>query len=292
MRQKILQRGFTLVELIMVIVIMGVIGGVVSVFMKAPIDAYFASARRAELTDVADTTARRISRDLHKALPNSVRKPGATCVEFIPTKTGGRYRTATPGDTLDFTEPRVADGSFNMLGKNSVLPVDQKIVGGAAGVGDLVVVNNQGSGAVSDAYASNNTARVTGLGEETAAPIETPINIVNTIFPQPSIGNRFYVVPAGEQVVGYVCNDNGTNTSGTGTGTLRRYIATLPGANSCVLPVAGSNNVTSVSTMATKVSSCSFAINASNVLVSMVLQLTDSNETVSLYHQVHVNNTP
>ena len=30
----------------MVIVIMGVIGGMVSVFMKSPIDAYFASARR------------------------------------------------------------------------------------------------------------------------------------------------------------------------------------------------------------------------------------------------------
>ena len=35
------QRGFTLIELIMVIVIMGVIGGMVSVFMKSPIDAYF-----------------------------------------------------------------------------------------------------------------------------------------------------------------------------------------------------------------------------------------------------------
>ena len=31
------QRGFTLIELIMVIVIMGVVGGMVSVFMKGPI---------------------------------------------------------------------------------------------------------------------------------------------------------------------------------------------------------------------------------------------------------------
>ena len=42
----------------MVIVILGVIGGMVAVFMRGPIDAYFASARRAALTDVADTTVR------------------------------------------------------------------------------------------------------------------------------------------------------------------------------------------------------------------------------------------
>ena len=89
-----------MVEMIMVIVIMGVIGGMVAVFMKGPIDAYVDTARRAGLADVADTTARRVSRDLHKALPNSIR-PLVTgtnqCLEFIPTKTGGRYRAAGAG---------------------------------------------------------------------------------------------------------------------------------------------------------------------------------------------------
>ena len=97
----------------MVIVIMGVIGGMVSVFMKGPIDAYFASTKRAALTDVADTTVRRIARDLHRALPNSIRNDGTTsCLEFVPTKTGGRYRTQGTG-ALDFSS---AVSSFNMLG--------------------------------------------------------------------------------------------------------------------------------------------------------------------------------
>jgi prepilin-type N-terminal cleavage/methylation domain-containing protein len=74
MRRTSTQRGFTLVELIMVIVIMGVIGGMVSVFMKSPIDAYVDSARRAALTDVADTAVRRMARDIRKALPNSLRQ--------------------------------------------------------------------------------------------------------------------------------------------------------------------------------------------------------------------------
>ena len=68
------QCGFTLIELIMVIVIMGVVGGMVSVFMKGPIDAYISGGRRAALTDTADTTVRRMARDLHKALPNSLRQ--------------------------------------------------------------------------------------------------------------------------------------------------------------------------------------------------------------------------
>ena len=107
--------GFTLVELIMVIVIMGIVGGMVAVFMKSPIDAYFASSRRAGLTDLADTAVRRIARDMRKALPNSVHAPTNQCVEFIPTKTGARYRAQGTG-SLNFGS---AVTSFNMLGSTS-----------------------------------------------------------------------------------------------------------------------------------------------------------------------------
>ena len=75
MRSSDHQRGFTLIEIVMVIVIMGVVGGMVAVFMKSPIDAYFASARRAAMTDVADTTVRRMARDIRRALPNSLQTP-------------------------------------------------------------------------------------------------------------------------------------------------------------------------------------------------------------------------
>ena len=55
--------GFTLVEAIMVIVITGILAGMVAVFIKAPVDGYVDSVRRAELTDAADT-ALRLSRAL------------------------------------------------------------------------------------------------------------------------------------------------------------------------------------------------------------------------------------
>ena len=67
------QRGFTLVEAIVVIVITGIIAAGVAVFIRAPVEGYVDSVARAELTDAADTALRRLSRDVNSALPNSLR---------------------------------------------------------------------------------------------------------------------------------------------------------------------------------------------------------------------------
>lgn len=270
------QRGFTLVELIMVIVIMGVVGGMVSVFMKGPIDAYISGGRRAALTDAADTTVRRMARDLHRALPNSVRLC-PTGLEFIPTKTGGRYRTEGAG-ALSFS---ATVSSFNMLGDyanfaGAPVPADQKIA-----AGDLIVVYNLGiTGA--DAYAGNNVATVSSLG--TYAPNETPININPTTFSLASASNRFQVVPAAEQMVSYVCSSS----------TLYRTASSaLTTTASC--PTSGAKIATNVDCANTSfsISDTGNALNR-NALVSMRLTLRDSSvtESVTLQHEVHVDNTP
>lgn len=267
MRTPSRQYGFTLIELVMVIVILGAIGGMVAVFMRGPIDAYFASARRAALTDVADTTVRRMARDIRKALPNSIRTPSATCLEFIPTKTGGRYRADDSAAGLSFS---AADSSFNMLGSNNALPLDQRI-----GAGDVIVVYNLGI-AGADAYNQDNTSAVTAVAAETAAPVETPISINAKRFPLASGSNRFHVVPATENIVSYVCS-----------GTDLHRTATVGFASAC--PATGP-------ILARHVSACTFDYGGSdlqrNALVRMVLQLTDAGETVTLQHEVHVNNTP
>lgn len=268
------QRGFTLVELVMVIVIMGVIGGIVSVFMKSPIDAYFASARRAAMTDAADTTVRRMARDIRTALPNSVRVPTTTpanqCVEFIPTKAGARYRAQGAG-ALSFVAP--GSSTFNMLGSNLGLPNDQRIASG-----DVVVVYNLGISG-SDAYQQPSVNRAVVSTPITEAAAETSIPLIaTTLFPLESGSNRFHVVPGGQNVVSYVC---------TG-GQLRRTVSTFAGpSTSCTASGAVlAGNV-----------SCSFIYNDSdlqrNALVQLNITFTDSaTESVSLYHEVHVDNTP
>jgi MSHA biogenesis protein MshO len=263
------QRGFTLLEMVMVIVILGIVGAMVAVFMRSPINAYFDTARRAALSDVADTAVRRMARDLRKALPNSLRTPNNQCVEFIPTRTGGRYRAMTnssgAGDMLDFS---VADGSFDMLGTNAT-PGDQQIA-----PGDLIVVYNLGITG-SNAYAGDNTAAVVSLGAGTLAG-ETKINITAKKFPFASPASRFQVIPGNEQIVSYVCtNGNLMRNSNYGL------------ANSC--PTTGGNLIARGVT-------CNFVYNGSdlqrNGMVQILLDLGSGGETVSLYHEVNINNTP
>ena len=269
------QRGFTLIELIMVIVLMGAISGMVAIFMKGPIDAYLASARRAALTDVADTTMRRMGRDIRKALPNSIRTPttmpAGQCIEFIPTKTGGRYRAdvdaAGNGDFLDFS---AVDSSFNMLGSNNALPADQRIASG-----DVLVVYNLGIPGA-DAYNEDNTATVVAALTESGVPAETNIAIAPKLFPLASGSNRFQVIPANEKVVAYVCSGG------------KLYRTTSPTFSSRCLATGPR--------LARNVSACNFDYSGAdlqrNALVRMVIQLTDNAETVSLQHEVHVNTTP
>src|SRR5437763_16769361 len=102
------QRGVTLIELIIVIAITAIIAGGVAVFISRPFESYVDTARRAELTDIADTALRRITRDVRTALPNSIRITtalGVTYLEYLQTNGGARYRAAKDsggaGDILD-----------------------------------------------------------------------------------------------------------------------------------------------------------------------------------------------
>jgi len=259
--------GFTLIETIIVIVITGIIGGMVAVFIKAPVDAYLDSGRRAALTDVADTAVRRMSRDIHKALPNSVRTPNTQCLEFIPTKTGGRYRADSTATGLDFS---AADTSFNILGSNASLPADQQISSG-----DVIAVYNLGITG-SDAYNQDNTSAVTAAPTESGSPLETTITIVSKLFPLASGSNRFHVIPQNEKIVAFVCSGG-------------KLYRTASSTFSSACPTTGA-------ILANNISSCNFVYNGSdlqrNALVQLTLKFTDSGETVSLYHEVHVNNTP
>jgi len=111
--------GFTLIEMIVVIVLTGIVVGMVAVFLRTPVQAYVDSAARAELSDAADIAVRRIAREVRRALPNSTRVTGGgTTVEFIPTKSGGRYLAEEDNEGagyLDFTDS--TDRTFTVVGQ-------------------------------------------------------------------------------------------------------------------------------------------------------------------------------
>jgi MSHA biogenesis protein MshO len=267
-------KGFTLIESIMVIVITGILAGIVAVFIKQPVDAYFDSARRAALTDEADTAMRRMARDIHKALPNSIRTPNAQCIEFLPTKVGGRYRAALNaagnGDILDFT---LSDTSFDMFGLNSQLPADQQIA-----VGDIITVFNLGNTGA-NAYAGNNTSTVTAITEPGSLANETKITIGAKQFPFVSSSNRFYVISGNETIVSFICSGGRLYRNSN-----YAYNSSCPAPTPGTTPILAQHNVT-----------CDFVYtnsNSRNALVQMTITLTDSSETISLYQEAHINNSP
>ena len=107
-------RGFSLVELIVVIVITGIMASVVGLFITGPIQGFLDSSRRAELVDAAQLALTRMGRDLRGALPNSVRVSG-DAIEFLLTLDGDRYRVESPGAADDRLGFGATDTTFNTL---------------------------------------------------------------------------------------------------------------------------------------------------------------------------------
>ena len=272
-------QGFTLVELIMVIVITGIIAASVSVFFKPAVDSYFDTRRRAELTDMADTAVRRIGREVRRAVPNSVVvSPDSKCLQFIPSKTGGLYRQAVDPDNLgskplDTTGP---DSSFDVLSELSDAPV----------AGDFVVIGNQNTG---DVYAwPVSPTRGTVLNWVVPpAPGGATVGVgrltldAPTQFPSGYDGGRFFVVDRNEPRVFYICS---------GAQLLR---ATKTLAQDATCPVAGEPIAQRVDPVG-----CSFTYDPNQGatqqagFVWMNIQLLDSEERVSLSYGVHVSNVP
>lgn len=255
--------GFTLIEMIIVISITAIVGSMVAVFLRAPLESYVAQDRRARLADTADTALRRIGRDIRLALPNSVRvttdAAGVVYLEFLATRSGGRYRASGGGDILDFT---TADNSFDVLGLAIAMQA-----------GDRIAVYNLGIPGA-DAWAGETLADFTGVAGNTLA-------IAPKQFPLASPGNRFQVV---EGPVSYVCDP--------GAGTLTRYWGYAIDVNQPTSFAAA----TPQALLATRVNACNFTyqpgVTERGGLVSITLTLRQDGETVSLYATTQVSNQP
>jgi MSHA biogenesis protein MshO len=296
------RRGFTLIELILVIVIGSVLAVTLTVFVVPAIESYLASRARAELADQADTALRRVLRDVRAAVPNSIRTPGSQCFELVPTSAGGRLRIGP--DTVNDASPActpAADCNAAAPACGAVLDVTRatSVVDLLSGpstnpvVGDQLVVGNQNA---NDVYAGTNRARITGVCTPNAVFGRLRLAIASTQFPLGFSSGRFTTVPGGQAPVFYVCSgaDGTLDADGNGKGKLVRlagygFNAAYPTA----CPAAGSGAV-----VATRIRSCTFAYDPNqggtqqSGFLWMQLDLTRRGETVSLAAGAHVVNTP
>ncbi len=279
---RAVQRGFSLVELIVVIVIMGVLAAVVAVFIVQPVQGYLGTVARTELVNATDNALRRVGRDLHTALPNSVRVAASgLTLELIPVTAGGRYYQdeATP------TAQRLGFGVADADGFDVMSPAV------SLRNGQDLVFYNLGEGIIeSDAYAASNTVTSNRRPyvDATAAAVT---HISTGTWAALPVAARAppYRFQAVDPPVSYYCD--------LAAGTLTRFVNYGFNASLVSPPVGGTSAI-----LAAGVTACRFSYEASAVasragLVGMALTLSTNvagsgAETVSLYHAVHVDNLP
>ena len=292
------QAGFTLVEMVIVIVITGIIAAVVAVFIRLPVQGYVDTAARAELADEADTAVRRLSRDLRLALPNSVRvtsTPAGQFLELLLTRTGGRYvdegddvpaGEEAAWDFLSFSDS--SDLSFSAIGTIWTSPTDafhasQVIQIQPANHGDYLVIYNLGPGqdpanAYCDGDSCGNRAKIAGVSGQTITLASNPFALQSPSLRSPA--HRFQIVSS---PVTYACSN----------GQLLRY-ADYPITAAQPTPPAGASAL-----LARDVVGCSFNyttlanVRSALIGISLSLRRADANTgQINLFHQLHIDNTP
>ncbi len=290
--------GFTLVEMIMVMVITGIIASMVAVFIRVPVDAYLDTARRAELTDEADASLRFIARELKAALPNSIRCDSTGTpryIEFIPVNSGGRYRehptSAGAGTPLEFG---VNTTSFDLIGKGQANSASTQTAHASATAGTVVVGNlSKDPSNACSAYVGDNASALSSIDGVTGAVTIAPKNIPNgcnletaAVVDDTGTANneendrgagRFFVV--GGPVL-YAC----------GPGGLLRYAGYSASSGPGVSAPSGSPAI-----LAGRVSACDLAcdgVNARIQTISFRITVTSGGESLQLFRQVRVENLP
>lgn len=281
-------KGFTLIELVVVIVLSSIVVSFMAMFIVGPVQGYTDHVRRTELVDLAENSLRRIARDVHRALPNSIRTTSSgsvVAVEMINTIDGVRYREQPPPDDgtkqLDFS---AADDAFNSVGvftginkpfssTSHYLSVYNVGVPGANAYELANVITPPGTQIDID------TDSIAGEDNVTMSPAFQ--------FAYGSPARRVFLV---DGPLSYLCD--------LAAGTLTRYSGysiTASQSNrdsSAELIAAGAADTL----IADQISACNIAYAPGTSqragLVTLQLGIADTGETISLLHQVHVTNAP
>ncbi|MEE9280445.1 MAG: prepilin-type N-terminal cleavage/methylation domain-containing protein [Myxococcota bacterium] len=292
------QGGFTLVELIVVLILLSVVVGMTSTLTLRPLEAYADVRRRTALTDLAEGATRRISRDIRAALPNSVRiSVDGQKLELIHVLDGARYRAdggvnpstvdhTAATDWLDFTGQET---SFNVLGRFQQLNLAYG-VGSPAGY-RLAIYPTE-----TTLYADAATAADPGVITQGAAGVFQLANDGDEDQVQLNAGfeMRFRLASPRQRL--YVVDTPMTYICDVGVGTLVRHwgyaIAAVQPEDPSVNPLLSGSSAR----LANSISACAFSYSTATAthsgLVTIDLAVSSGTEQVRLLQQVHVSNAP
>lgn len=279
MMNPTLQRGFTLIEMVIVIVVGGIVAAMTVSILTMPINAYVDSARRATLTDVAESALRRMQRDIRAALPNSIRiSADGQSLELLHLVAGGRYRAKLDvdvstgigsGNILDFT---FNDTSFAVLGTL------QNFDDITLGADRVIIYPIDTSGAQSTYIVVNSAVLAAGSNAD---------NLIFTArqFTLQSPQQRFFIF---DDPITYRCDVSAGLPE-------NRFLLRYQGYNIEEIQPEPPGSGSAI--QANYLSNCQFSYSSGSSsragLVTIELNLTDDDgESVRLIHQVHVDNQP
>jgi MSHA biogenesis protein MshO len=254
-------QGFTLIELIFVMVILGLVGAIGSSFLVDTMDMYQRTANRVNLMQKGRVSVEQMSRYLRSAVPNSVRVSSTgKCLEFVPVVAGGYYINPLP------------DSENGGTATSSVVIAPLNFTGLAATQFIVAPLSS------SDIYTSSSPSARASVSSVTA----TSIALTGTkIFSRNSTVHRYYLAANPLRF----CLVSGSLYRYSSYGFLTAALDDTSPGGSADLMLNLLNH-----------SASSFSLSAGseqrNTSIGIVLSLSAGTETVVLRHQVLVRNVP
>lgn len=269
--------GFTLIELVMVIVIISILAAMSTQLITLPVKSYTDLKYRTTLVDTADASLRRMQRDIRRALPNSIRvNSSGNRLELLHTSDGGRYRastannssvstspcgTGTVADAILNFDPNTTDNCFEIMGSLSTFDSTKT-------QSEFLYIYNTD---VATAYIGSNRRQLIDSSDKST------IKFTNLIdpFPASSPEQHFFIV---DTPITYDCDLT--------TKQLLRYQDYPIKSDSAFQMRTGQ-------LQANKITGCKFIYTTDSRTRSGLVTLTITlDNTVTLMHQIHVDNVP
>ena len=260
-----MSKGFTLIELVVVLVVFGIIAAMGSSFVVTSITAYNQAAERNKLVVRSRAVVERISRQLRIALPYSVRvSASGNCIEFMQLTGGANYQGLLPDSN---------NGAPGVLSIQTA-PFDLTL-GGAAHVAVGAMSDNE-------VYTTSSTASRASISSVAGSPV-TQINLQNThTFLRNSINQRVYVMENPERFC--IATGQMWHYSNYGLDVGPLGDTAPPAAVSALL----SDDISAL----VPAFSLSPATESRNTLVDFQFAITRRGETMNVRHQVQIRNVP
>ncbi len=274
------ERGFTLVEMVTVIVLLGIVAVVLAPFIANAMQAWHDGKARAELVARGHLALERLAREVRQAVPNSLETLDAgQGIQFVRSRAGGRYIERFDNYGAAFTRMN------RRFRKNATLANGLYTLGSGLSVsaGDILVIGNTSPAALKTFPGDGPAVVLTGVGATTPATDGTAqgqiLGFASHRFPVESPGRHFAIA------------DQTVEVGLTGN-TLRWHTAAGLGNYDASADWGASDPV-----LVDGVSAVSFTYAPGTPAATGVLRIdlalvTDAGNGIRLYHEVHVRNTP